>query len=313
MNKTTKTTNNAAVNNSEVKKFDFPNFLILNHYEDLKIFYSKKTCEKFTSLDISGLIFNSEKYNALNIKNLIIMNDIDHRYDLLKLKRVRIFKELEEISLKIKKVKVEKLLTNDQVALLDLEKKKELLEKEDAEVVEKLDIIKNIMLDLEKYKDLADTFNNLENMTSQDYKMFKVIQVFLNDSRKVDLVRLFERVIYAARDYSAIDFSEKVSAEIKTKYWKNYSKELDDFLKSFQVEKGSEIFFNSRTVSYNETEKRNISSMLSGMKIRMDANGQLFLTKDDLVKNLIPLLCNIIIMKKQGVKVVYYDPKYYTK
>lgn len=305
--------NNETVNNSEVKKFDFPNFLILNHYEDLKIFYSKKICEKFTSLDISGLIFNSEKYNALNIKNLIIMNDIDHRYDLLKLKKVRIFKELEEISLKIKKVKVEKLLTNDQVALLDLEKKKELLEKEDTEVAEKLDIIKNIMLDLEKYKDLADTFNNLENMTSQDYKMFKVIQVFLNDSRKVDLVRIFEPVIYAARDYSAIDFLEKVSAEIKTKYWKAYTKELDDFLKGFQVEKGSEIFFNSRTVSYNETEKRNISSMLSGMKIRMDANGQLFLTKDDLIKNLIPLLCNIIIMKKQGIKVVYYDPKYYTK
>ena len=312
MSKTTNK-NNETVNNSEVKKFDFPNFLILNHYEDLKIFYSKKTREKFTSLDISGLIFNSEKYNALNIKNLIIMNDIDHRYDLLKLKKVRIFKELEEISLKIKKVKVEKLLMNDQVVLLDLEKKKELLEKEEAEVVEKLDIIKNIMLDLEKYKDLADTFNNLENMTSQDYKMFKVIQVFLNDSRKVDLVRIFEPVIYAARDYSAIDFSEKVSAEIKTKYWKNYSKELDDFLKGFQVEKGSEVFFNSRTVSYNETEKRNISSMLSGMKIRMDANGQLFLTKDDLIKNLIPLLCNIIIMKKQGVKVVYYDPKYYTK
>ena len=113
MRKNNENTNNVAVNNSEVKKFDFPNFLISEKFRidllDKKI-YTEKQLVAFKNLDISKLLEDEKQYSSLLIKNLIFYKNVLYKYDFINLKIKKSEADLEKMLLELKKAQQEFLI-----------------------------------------------------------------------------------------------------------------------------------------------------------------------------------------------------------
>lgn len=312
MRKNNENTNNVAVNNSEVKKFDFPNFLISEKFRidllDKKI-YTEKQLVAFKNLDISKLLEDEKQYGSLLIKNLIFYKNVLYKYDFINLKIKKSEADLEKMLLELKKAQQEFSILNDVVlefSIQELAKNIKSLEKKIQDLAEKRDVLNSIYMTLNKYSDFKNHYQALFSLPIQEFEIILLIESIISKKIEKDFTIIFEKVLKSCQNYGKLAFKENIDATAQTSAWKAYTLELDNFLKLFEVEKDRATLFNARKVSYNETEKRNIASIITDMKPVMTTDGVIALDCGA-VDKMNALLIRIILMKKQGVKVVYAD------
>lgn len=311
MSNNKKTNENVANNN--IKKFQFPEFLISEKFRiDLveKKIYSEKQLVSFKSLDISKLLEDEKQYSSLLIKNLVFYKNVLYKYDFLNLKIKKLEADLEKMALELKKAQQELLILNSNVdlefSIQELAKNIKSLEKKIQDLSEKRDVLISIYMTLNKYSDFKNHYQALFSLPIQEFEIILLIESIISKKIEKDFTVLFEKVLKSCQNYGKLAFKENIDATAQTSAWKTYTSELDNFLKLFEVEKDGATLFNARKVSYNETEKRNIASIITDMKPVMTSDGVIALDCGA-VDKMNDLLIRIILMKKQGVKVVYAD------
>lgn len=265
-------------------------------------------------VDFKALALNDVVKNPIEFKNAVMIDCIKDLYE----------KSSDELNAHI--VNMNKATATIKQAELD--KKLGIYSSYDEKQVKTYTIAQKFMLDADmKRVDLQnkldayeDTFNEIcndayKNMLSLVYENPTRLQNWIllksicsGDFSKI--ANIFKPMLASAEKYRACKSKQIDEKSADFEKWNknccnlysNFKKECESLFSLYNVKEDDEVL-SMRSIRMNNGEYNNLSIMVSGLDIEMDANGKMKMTVKG-AKSFNKMLAKVLVLKKQNVRLV---------